>query len=188
MQYNEVEGDLIALAEEGKFDVIAHGVNCMCKQEAGIAPQMVKAFGTHKFKKEFFRYRGDINKLGTIDFKGIQYENGENIREIFNKLFVLGKSNLYVVNAYTQFNYGRNHKDGTDKPLDYHALKLCFLKMNHIFQGMHIGLPKIGCGLAGGNWTVVRQLIQSTFTLCDVTVVIYKEEKKEKLTKTKIIN
>ena len=30
MEYQEIEGDLIKLAQEGKFDVIAHGCNCFC--------------------------------------------------------------------------------------------------------------------------------------------------------------
>ncbi len=67
--YNEINGDLIKLALEGKFDVIAHGCNCFCTMGAGIAPQMAKTFGCDKFKMEFSQYRGDINKLGTIDFK-----------------------------------------------------------------------------------------------------------------------
>jgi len=49
MDYQEIEGDLIVLAKEGKFDVIAHGCNCQCIMGAGLAPQMAKAFGADKF-------------------------------------------------------------------------------------------------------------------------------------------
>jgi O-acetyl-ADP-ribose deacetylase (regulator of RNase III) len=185
--YNEVKGDLIQLAKEGRFDVIAHGCNCMCTMGAGIAPQMAKAFGANKFPAEYYIHRGEINKLGTIDYKAIPLHKDDWTTGYFNKI-ILDKA-LYVVNAYTQYNYGKNHADGTEKPLDYHALKLCFIKMNHIFKGMRIGLPQIGCGLAGGEWKVVKELIQSSFTLCDVTVVIYEKLEKEnnKRIKTKII-
>lgn len=171
MKYNEVEGNLIELAIEGKFDVIAQGVNCMCTQKSGLAPQMVKAFETNKFPQEFYKYKGDINRLGTIDYKAIRLSNlvKGDVTGFYNKIIL--DPALYVVNAYTQFMYGVNHEDGVSTPLDYHALKLCFMKMNYIFGGMHIGLPMIGCGLAGGNWEVVRRLIKDTFTLCDVTVV-----------------
>ena len=37
-----VTGDLIALAQQGTFDVIAHGCNCMCQMGAGIAAANVK--------------------------------------------------------------------------------------------------------------------------------------------------
>lgn len=52
MLYEEIEGDLIALAKQGLFDVIAHGCNCFCTMRAGIAPQMVKAFGVDKLHLE----------------------------------------------------------------------------------------------------------------------------------------
>ena len=42
---------------------------------------------------------------------------------------------LVVINAYTQFKYGRNHADGVKNPLDYEALTLCMRKINHEFPG-----------------------------------------------------
>ena len=42
---NYVDGDLIKLAKEAKFDVIVHGCNCLSTMGAGIAPQMAAAFG-----------------------------------------------------------------------------------------------------------------------------------------------
>jgi len=65
----EIDGDLIKLAKEGKFDVIAHGCNCFCTMGAGIAPQMAKAFGCNDseiFAMEAPNFYGNINKLGNI--------------------------------------------------------------------------------------------------------------------------
>ena len=31
--------------------------------------------------------------------------------------------------------------------------------MNYIFKGKHIGLPQIGCHLAGGSWDIVKEII-----------------------------
>ena len=81
---------------------------------------------------------------------------------------------LTVVNSYTQYKYGKNHSDGVQRPLDYEALTLCMRKINETFKGKHIGLPKIGCGLAGGSWDMVKKIIQKELCDCDVTVVIYK--------------
>ena len=69
MKYKEVKGDLISLTLKGAFDVIAHGVNCFCTQKSGLAPQMVNAFETDTFKLEHPKYKGDIRKLGNIDYK-----------------------------------------------------------------------------------------------------------------------
>lgn len=165
--YEEWEGDLIKLAKRGTFDVIAHGCNCMCVQVSGLAKQMVDAFQTDKFAFEGKHTKGDINKLGTINYK--------KFTEIGSVDF--GEKPLIVVNAYTQYNYGRNHLDGDEKPLDYQALALCLKKMNHVFKGKHIGLPQIGCDLAGGNWDTVKMIIKSKLKDCQVTVVIYDPKK-----------
>ena len=73
------------------------------------------------------------------------------------------------------FNYGRNHADGDAKPLSYEALTLCMKKMNVLFAGKHIGLPKIGAGLAGGDWERIKFIIQRELQDCQVTVVNYKK-------------
>ena len=68
-RYEEVDGDLIKLAKEGMFDVIAHGCNCHSTMGAGIAPQMAKAFGCDRFGMEL--YGSDVNKLGNIDYQTV---------------------------------------------------------------------------------------------------------------------
>lgn len=146
MMYTEIKGDLIRLAYQ--FDVVAHGCNCFCVMGSGIAPQMAKAFGADKFKMESEVHKGDINKLGTIDWQPV------------------GILKVKVVNCYTQYSTG-------GVALDYEALILCLRKMNHEFSGSRIGLPQIGCGLAGGDWTRVKEIIQRELKDCDVTVVIY---------------
>jgi O-acetyl-ADP-ribose deacetylase (regulator of RNase III) len=151
MKYEEIEGNLITLALEGKFNVIAHGCNCFCKMKRGLAPQMDAAFGCAWYPMERPQQIGDINKLGQIDCKQLSYPKG-----------------LVVVNAYTQY-----HWDTETKPLDYEALVLCLRKINHVFRGKHIGLPQIGCHLAGGDWATVKRIIQKELVNMDVTVVIY---------------
>lgn len=141
MKYQEIEGDLIQLALQGEFDVIAHGCNCQCVQQAGIAKQMVQTFDTINFPMEASWHKGNINKLGQIDSQKILAK----VRPDLSK-------DLWVINCYTQFMYGTNHTDGVSKPLDYEALTLCLRKINYAFKGKHIGLPLIGCHLAGGVW------------------------------------
>ena len=172
MKYTEIEGDLIKLALEGRFDVICHGVNCFCTMGAGIAPKMAKIFGADKFSLEADKYRADLNKLGCIDFKPFHLKEGK-----VHKLGIDPENktpNLFVVNCYTQYSYGKNHKDGVDKPLNYTALRLCMYKINQYFKGKHIGLPLIGCGLAGGDWETVKSIIQQELKDCKVTIVHFK--------------
>lgn len=170
--YTEVDGNLIKLALAGKFDVIAHGCNCHSKMGAGIAPQMARAFGCDRFSMEL--WGSDINKLGNIDYQ--RFVLGENtVWSLEHAKNNRNEPELTVVNAYTQFNYGRNHADGDLKPLDYEALTLCMRKLNVEFAGKHIGLPKIGAGLAGGDWNRIKEIIKNELKDCKVTVVNYKK-------------
>jgi O-acetyl-ADP-ribose deacetylase (regulator of RNase III) len=150
---NYTDGDVVKLAKEGAFDVVVHGCNCLSTMGAGVAPQMAAAFGCDKFERE--RSGPSIHKLGNIDF--VTFDSG-----------------LTVVNAYTQYMYGRNHIDGVAAPFDYEAFTVCMRKMNHTFRGKHIGMPKIGSHLAGGDWDRIEKIIEVELSDCKVTVVNYK--------------
>lgn len=165
--YTEIDGDLIALAKEGKFDVIAHGCNCHCTMGAGIAPLMAEAFGCDEFIMEQDEFSGDINKLGTIDYEDVYLKDGIMTSEQDDT------HTLTVVNAYTQYGFGRNHKGGKAIPLDYEALTLVLRKMNQIFEGKHIGLPLIGGGLAGGDPERIKSIIKEELQDCTVTLVLF---------------
>lgn len=196
--FKYVDGDLIKFALEGRFDVIAHGCNCMCNMGAGIAVGMRKTFNAHSFPLERTTdeddiptaNRGDINKLGQIDYqafftgydkntktqRALSYETYSITARKEGTLkdsWIMAKENLIVVNAYTQYNYGRNHEDGDTAPVDLSAIVMCMKKINHIFKGKHIGLPKIGSGLGGGSWETIEQLIKTQLKDCDVTIVNY---------------
>ncbi len=172
MKYQEIIGNLIDMSLSGSFNVIAQGCNCQNVQKSGISTQFVKEFNTDKFVLEAFQYKGDINKLGMIDFKKIK------TTKVVNGCKVKSSIELTVVNCYTQFMYGKNHTDGVSKPLDYEALTLCLKKINHMFKGKHIGLPGfIGGGLAGGDPSVIRLIIQKELKDMNVTIVFLEQNK-----------
>lgn len=150
--YKEIEGDLITLAKQGEFDVIAHGCNCFCVMGAGLAPKMAEAFGCDEFDYEDeYLYKGDMNKLGCIDY---EYYNASEQKQVA------------IVNAYTQYQLGA--------VLDYQALQLCLKKINYQFKGSKVGLPLIGGGIAGGDPETIKNMIRAEMTDCDVTLVLFK--------------
>lgn len=167
--YKEIEGNLITLAKSGTFDVIAHGCNCFCTMGAGIAPQMAYNFGADNLPLEDDVYAGDIDKLGRIDCMGL-IDRKKDVH--FSDIENAKKGDLVIVNAYTQYGFGRNHEGGSQIPLDYEALTLCMRKMNVVFKGKHIGLPYvIGCGLAGGDEQRVLKIIKEELKDMDITMV-----------------
>lgn len=193
MKYQEIEGNLIERAFNGEFDVVCHGANCMSNMGSGIAPQMAKAFGCDKFEME--TWGRTIEKLGCIDYETFVL-GSHSIWSLMVAENSLNEPELTVINAYTQYSYGKNHLDGSNKPLDYEALTLCLRKINVRFKGKHIGLPLIGCGLGGGVWDYtldktltgeevslyvnkqkkdVKTIIQQELKDCNVTIVHYKQ-------------
>ena len=144
----EIIDDLIQLTKSGKFDIIAHGCNCFCVMNGGFAKQIKDNF-LSAWSADQKTEKGDYNKLGNYSFG------------VYNK--------VKIYNCYTQYNYG------TDKVrLDYEALTLCLRKINfdnYTSSKITIGLPKIGCGLAGGDWNIVKKIIEKELKDMDVTII-----------------
>jgi len=162
ISFKEINGDLIKLAKTGEFDLIVHGCNCFCTMGSGIAKQIKEEF-PRAFHADSKTIRGDITKLGNYTFADEDVPKGG---------YIMGENEWVkcrIVNCYTQYAFG------TEKiQLDYEALKLCLRKINWEYRGKHIGLPEIGCKLAGGDWNIVREIIVTELKDMEVTIVHYK--------------
>lgn len=169
----EIDGDLIQLAKEGYFDVITHGCNCFCTMSAGIALGIKQNFYDAYYIDSRTK-KGDINKLGNYTSVEVTLKIKE--PTLFKNLSDLIEiKKLKIINAYTQYKYGKNHLDGVENPFDYEAFTLCMRKINYNFIGQHIGLPKIGAGLAGGDWNRIKSIIEKELKDMEVTIVNYKK-------------
>lgn len=151
-------GDLVKLAKEGYFDVIVHGCNCFCRMGSGIAKQIKEEF-PYAYHVDQMTIKGDKHKLGTI----LLAEN----------LNVSGHG-VIVCNAYTQYNYGYDGK----QYVDYEAVRSCIRELYTLYagRGMSFGFPQIGCGLAGGEWSIVEKIIEEEMHNEDYTIVVYDKE------------
>ncbi|MGH1541486.1 MAG: macro domain-containing protein [Arenicella sp.] len=134
-----VQGDLIKLALEGDFDVIIHGCNCFCAMGAGIA-KTIKAEFPEAYQADLNTTKGDRNKLGSFSSATV----------------IRGQHQITIVNAYSQF-----HWQGKGNKADYQAIKSVFAQIQQAFSGKRIAYPLIGAGLAGGDWTIISQIIDS---------------------------
>lgn len=146
-----VKGNLLDLAENGEFDLIIQGCNCWNTMSSGIAKQIHERY-PEVYNVDAKTRKGDITKLGNYTFKA-----------------PIGFGDSFIViNAYTQYNYGKDSIKA-----DYEAIALVMRKINHNFRGQRIGLPKIGAGLAGGDWNRIIKIIETELVDCDVTIVEY---------------
>jgi len=75
---------------------------------------------------------------------------------------------LFIVNAVAQQFYG---KDGR-KYTSYDALDRCLMQVSEDFPDEFYHLPMIGCGLGGGKWEVVQEIIKHRLDANRVTIHI----------------
>ena len=143
----EVSGDLIQLANNGKFDVIVHGCNCECKMGGDIAKQIRQAF-SEAWDADCQTTACDPRKIGSFSLARANVNNGKC---------------LVIVNGYTQLLAGGQ--------VNYHAVREVMKQVKQNFYGKRIGYPMIGAGLAGGDWDRIKLIIAEELKDEDHTLV-----------------
>lgn len=131
-----VGGDILAI-DKG---IIVHQVNCKKAMGAGLALQIRK-----KYPQHFADFLSTEPKLGNIVTTRIN-------------------DNLYIVGVYGQDGYGR-----TGRYTNYSALHAGLVKANMLAnqKQLPIFVPfGIGCGLAGGDWDRVADIINFAAPNC----------------------
>ena len=149
-----IEGDLIELAKFGRFDVIIHGCNCFCNMNAGFA-KSIKFNFPEAYLADAQTIKGEKEKLGNYTTVTIQRNGFE----------------FTIVNAYTQYYYG-----GSGVKVDYEAIKNIFKKIKKNYPGKRIAYPLIGAGLAGGNWSIIENIINNQLKGEHHTAIKYRQD------------
>lgn len=153
--YQEVDGDLIKMAKNGELNVIGHGCNCFATMGAGIAPQVKKAF-PQAYQVDQKSNLSAFDRLGSFTVAEALDDSDDGV---------------LVFNLYSQYMPGRD--------LQIEALTLALRKMawylvdTYGLEGKEysIGLPLIGCGIAGGDWKEVSKIIKKELAEFDVVIV-----------------
>ena len=146
-----VMGDLL----QANADLIVHQVNCQGVMGAGVARQIREQFPkTYETYKEFCKpYVGKTHKL-------------------LGQCLYVEEEPFIICNAFGQDFYYRNSVQ-----TQYDKLEQCFYDIAEKYHGKSIALPwKIGCGLAGGDWNVVYEMIFNILAVeghCKVTLYEY---------------
>lgn len=164
-----VSGDLIEIAKAGHYDVIVHGCNCLHIMGGGIAAQIAKEF-PEAFDADGKTEIGSREKLGSYSMARIPSKHIMLISITEERGLALDAKFLTVVNAYTQYDLGSRYNRC---PTDYDAVRLVFRSIAKDFAGQKIGIPKIGCGLGGGDWEIVEKIITEECPDLDITCVEY---------------
>ena len=139
-----IKGDLFST----DADIIAHGCNC----RGGFGSGVAKIVAT-KYPKARHYY------LDKFD------EDGWNLGEV---QFVPQWNGKIIANCATQDKYGYSGELNAD----YDAIRLAMSKVKDYAKdkNLTIAIPKIGAGLAGGDWNTIEAILNEVFGDYDVTV------------------
>lgn len=156
MIINVVKGDMVKHAQsENHFDAYAHQCNCFCRMGRGIAPQLAEAFPEVRVADNNTYDIEPDNKLGSIT--------------------IAETEGPVIYNAYGQLHW-KHYPVAPGRNTDYGALANALVKIRRDMQSKGLrtlGLPKIGCGLAGGDWFKVREIIAQVFDSYDIAVTVF---------------
>lgn len=171
MKIDVIQGNLIDLASEGRYTAIGHGCNCFHTMGAGIAKSLNHATDRKLLKADKRTVLSDINKLGT--FTRITHAfHGKEVR---------------VYNLYTQYDFNRASSNVPRVHWNsvYDSLLAMIDDIPETNHEIKIGIPVIGCGLAGGHIETFYESIQPLIKVVDrnitLEVVCFTEHQHEAL-------
>lgn len=167
-----VKGNLLDMAEEGKFDVIVQGCNCQNTMGSGLAKEIRERY-PKAYLADQVTQKGDVDKLGCFTqayVNGVRFVNVESAGQR------LLRYSFTIINAYTQENYGYDSK----QYVNYDAVKQAFKQIKLLYDmnpqaSTSIGIPKIGAKRGGGDWAVIEKIIDD-IGFSNITCVEYEGE------------
>ena len=139
-----VKGDLFST----DCDIIAHGCNCRGGFGSGVA--RIVALKYPKARELYLEKYEEVGwKLGDVQF----------VTTVSGKII----ANCATQDAYLPRGVCHASYDGILRAMD--KVK-CFAQP----KNLSIAIPKIGAGLAGGDWSKIEKILNRVFSNYDVTV------------------
>ena len=138
------QGDVLS----GHEDIIAHGCNCKGGYGSGVAGAIATKYPRAR-RYYLDKYDEDGWKLGEVQF--VPQWNGK-----------------IIANCATQLDFGLPGL----VLADYEAIKQAMTKVKQYAHDnrLTLAIPKIGAGLAGGDWNTIENILNEVFSDYDVTV------------------
>lgn len=155
MNIKFVNGDILTFPERDGDTIICQQVNCRGVMGAGLAKQIRDKWPA--VYNEYIRVTDVCDKLMLGSYQNIKVG-----------------PHLYVVNLFGQDGYGRDKRY-----TNYAALTAALFRAMKENPHATFRIPYgLGCGLAGGNWVTVLNLIEEAANAWNVNVEIWVLPKK----------
>jgi O-acetyl-ADP-ribose deacetylase (regulator of RNase III) len=143
-------GDLL----KSKENILGHQTNCLGIMGAGLAVQIKKQYPEvfEAYKRLCEKHKKSRTLMGKCQIVSTKQEG------------------RYIANLFGQYDISRNH---VQTEYEYLRKALETLKEEAKKRNLSVGLPwQLGSGLAGGDWNIVKKMIEEVFH--DYPVTIYK--------------
>jgi O-acetyl-ADP-ribose deacetylase (regulator of RNase III) len=150
-----LNGDLL----QSETDLIVHGCNCFKTMGAGVA-KAIKIAYPKAYLVDLANYTEPRKKLGT-------YTRWTGAHKFFPE------KQITVVNMYTQYEYTRS-----SDLFEYESFRAGLTKLLLEYPTETIAMPKIGAGLAGGDWEKIAAIINEVSG--EREIIVYELQKPEK--------
>lgn len=139
-----IQGDLFGTLS----DIIAHGCNCRGVMGSGVA-YIVRTKYPKAYEAYLDKYDEEGWKLGEVQF--VPVVGGQ-----------------IIANCATQKDFMPRTIRHANYPAIVHAMTT--VKEYAKERGLSIAIPRIGAGLAGGEWSVIEKDLEAIFSDYDITV------------------
>lgn len=174
-----IKGD--ATKPEGNnLKIITH----ICNDIGGWGKGFVVAI-SNKWKSPEQEYRKWYKSNNGKNSETTQFENLQNYDKnssefkfgLGNVQFIKVEEDLWIANMIAQRDIGKN-SDGKP-PIRYRYLNECLKRVRKFAMAKqaNIHMPRIGCGLAGGEWNKVAELINQNLIAYEIDTTVYDFEK-----------
>ena len=160
----EMHGDIMSPNRSGHEVLVCHQVNCMGVMGAGLAKQLRDLFPLmyRSYKMICDGAKDKRSLLGITDTYPVNYKGYD----------------YTIVSIFGQERYGR-----AGCFTDYEALRKAFRTIRVMASPLpgrvstRVCIPyRLGCGLAGGDWNIVKSIIQEELLDHDIIVEIWKKD------------
>lgn len=126
-------------------DFLLHGCNCQASMSGGLARFIAEKWPVVEIEDEtVFNYLPVSEMIGSYSTAQVHSDSGKLIT---------------VVNLYTQINPGPDFRISAMEK----SITSFLAATHHVTDESTFALPKIGCGIGGGNWDEVYPLLCKLF-------------------------
>lgn len=152
-----VNGDIC----DAKEKYIVQQVNCQGAMGAGVAKAIYTKWP--RVKEQYTRFCKQYKPVSLLS--AVLYVRTDDKAD-----------DKIIVNCFSQLNYRRKNDTEDTVYTNYAAFSDCMRKIENDLKGTPIAMPYgIGCGLAGGDWDIIYNILCHVFGNEDHMVTLYKK-------------